>query len=149
MKRSRNIYHYHYRKCKKAEQTIVKNKLLDACLNGGGDIFKEIKKLRATKPTVAASMDGVQNDVSGHFKNIYSELYNSVNDREDLIKIADETETKVNFLSLMDVDKVTPDVIKEAASHLKDSKSDPTFSFNSDCIKNGTDQLFEKLSTSL
>ena len=148
MKRSRNIYHYHFRKCKKAEGTIVKNKLLDACINGGGDIFKEIKKLRATKPTVAASMDGVQNNIAGHFKDIYSELYNSVKDDEDVKRIAEEAEAKINQLSIIDVNKVTSEVVKEAASHLKDSKSDPTFSFNSDCIKNGTDQLFEKLSLS-
>ena len=149
MKRSRNVYHYHYRKCKKSEETIVKNKLLDACINKGGDIFKEIKKLRATKPTIAASMDGVHNDIAGHFKGIYKDLYNSVNDHDEVDKIAEDAEAKVNFLSLVDVEKVTPEVVKKAASHLKDSKSDPTFSFNSDCVKNGTDQLFEKLALSL
>ena len=30
MKKTRNTYHFHYRKCKKSEQLIVKNKLLDA-----------------------------------------------------------------------------------------------------------------------
>ena len=40
MKRTRNIYHYQVNKCKKAEEKIRKNKLLDACLsNGGGDLF--------------------------------------------------------------------------------------------------------------
>ena len=63
--------------------------------------------------------------------------------------IAVEVKTKINYLSSFDVNKVTPYVVKKAASDLKDSKSDPTFSFNSDCIKNGTDQLFEKLSLSL
>ena len=122
------------------------NKLLDACINGNGDIFKEIKKLRASKPVVAASMDGVKVDIAGHFKTIYSELYNSVNDGDDLVKIADEVESKINSLSALDVEKVTPEVVKEAASHLKDSKSDPTFSFSSDFIKNGSEQLFKKLS---
>ena len=58
MKRTRNCYHFQYRKCKKAENIVIKNKLLDACINGNGDIFKEIKKLRRSKPTVATSMDG-------------------------------------------------------------------------------------------
>ena len=80
MKRSRNIYHYNYRKCKKSEMITSKNKLLDACLNGNGDIFKEIKRLRASKPTVATSMDGVKNNIADHFKDIYSTLYNSLND---------------------------------------------------------------------
>ena len=106
--------------------TIAKNKLLDACLNGNGDVFKEIKKLRATKPTVATIMDGVKDDISNHFKNIYSALYNSVNDAHEIVEIAAETESRINFLSLLDVEKVTPKVVKEAASNLRDSKSDPT-----------------------
>ena len=55
MKRCRNIYHYQIRKCKKAENSIRRNKLLDACLNGNGDVFKEIKALRKSKPVVATS----------------------------------------------------------------------------------------------
>ena len=46
MKKTRNVYHFHYRKCKKAQEMIIKNKLLDACINGNGNIFDEIKKLR-------------------------------------------------------------------------------------------------------
>ena len=46
MKHTRNVYHYEIRKCIKAEEKVKKNKLLDACFNGGGDIFEEIKKLR-------------------------------------------------------------------------------------------------------
>ena len=46
MKRCRNIYHYQIRKCKKAENIIRRNKLLDACLNGNREVFKEIKTLR-------------------------------------------------------------------------------------------------------
>ena len=96
MKRTRNLYHYHYRKCKKAEEKIVKNKLLDACINGQGDIFKEIKKIRAHKPVLAASMDGEKDDIAGHFKNIYSTLYNSTNDQDELKKVAEETESQLS-----------------------------------------------------
>ena len=38
MKRTRNIYHYHYKKCKQAEEKI-RSKLLSACLGEGGDLF--------------------------------------------------------------------------------------------------------------
>ena len=53
MKRSRNQYHRELKKCQKAEMTIKKSKLLNACLNGDGDLFKEIKSLRRSKPEVA------------------------------------------------------------------------------------------------
>ena len=78
MKRTRNVYHFQYRKCKKAENTIVKNKLLDACIYGNGDIFAEVKKLRAVNEKSASSMNGENNDIPGHFKQIYEDLYNRV-----------------------------------------------------------------------
>ena len=145
MKRSRNIYHYNYRKCRKSELIISKNKLLDACLNGKGDVFKEIRKLRANKPIVATSMDGIKSNIADHFKGIYSTLYNSTNDANEVVEIAAEIESKINILSLLDVEKVTPEVVKKAAANLCDSKSDPVFTFNSDCVKHGTSQLFHKL----
>ena len=40
-------------------------------------------------------------------------------------------------------------VVKKAAANLSDSKSDPIFMFNSNCVKHGTSQLFEKLAIAL
>ena len=85
MKRTRNLYHYQYRKCEKSEETIKKNKLLDACLNGDGDIFKQIKLLRKSGQVVSTSMDGIKTDIPGHFKKIYSKLYNAHDDVEKML----------------------------------------------------------------
>ena len=63
MKRSKNVYHYQIRKLKKSQDQIKKNKLLDACINGDNDLFKEIKKIRNTKPCVADSIDGVKEGI--------------------------------------------------------------------------------------
>ena len=71
MKRSRNLYHFHVRKNKKSEDIIKKNKLLDACINGNGDVFAEIKKIRQHSPAVATTMDGVKDDIPNHFKGIF------------------------------------------------------------------------------
>ena len=76
-----------FKKCQKAELTIKKSKLMDACLNGNGDLFKEIKAMRKTRPRVADSIDGATEDLSGHFSNIYSELYNCVDDGEEVKNI--------------------------------------------------------------
>ena len=64
------------RKCKKAEEKIRKNKLLDACLNESAntDLFREIKQMRNNKQAVASSIDGVTENVPGHFRSIYSNL---------------------------------------------------------------------------
>ena len=146
MKRSRNLYHYHVRKIKKSEDIIKKNKLLDACLNGNGDIFTEIKKMRQHKPAAATSMDGVQDDIPNHFKGIYEALYNSVDDMEEMLELKNDVENKMNHSQMNEVLKVTPEVIKKAAKNLSDDKTDPVFSFTSDCIKNGSERLFEMLS---
>ena len=71
MKRSRNLYHYQIRKCKKAEEKVKKNKLLDACLNGDVDLFTEIKKMRKIREQPANTIDGVSKVIPGHFAKIY------------------------------------------------------------------------------
>ena len=147
MKHSRNKYHYEVRKCRKAEESIRKNKLLDACFNGGGDLFEEIKKMKKTKETVANSIDGVYENIPEHFNEIYKNLYNSVGDSAELIEIRDEIESKVNLGSLEDVKKVTPEIIKEATANLRNSKSDPVFDFDSDCLKNAPDVLYSHIAT--
>ena len=149
MKRTRNVYHFQYRKCRKAEELIKKNKLLDACINGNGDIFLEIKKLRKAKPVAATSMDGVTDNIPDHFRGIFKELYNSANDKEELVGVLTEVEDRINESSLDDVQLVTPEIVKQASKKLQDSKSDPQLNFSSDCIRNGTNELFEKLSAAL
>ena len=48
MKRTRNRYHMEFKKCQKAEKSIKKSKILEACLNGQAELFKEIKAMRKT-----------------------------------------------------------------------------------------------------
>ena len=54
-------------------------------------------------------------------------------------------ESKVNALSNVDVERVTPEVIRSAAKKLKPGKSDPVYSFSSDCIKVDSTLLSEYL----
>ena len=81
-----------------------------------------------------------------HFANIYKDLFNSVDDKEDLKSIYKTVDEKIDINSVIDVDKVTPAVVKEAVSHLNNGKSDPVFSFTSDCLKNSPEELFVNLS---
>ena len=75
MKKTRNVFHMQAKKCQRAEEKIRKNKLLNACLTGEGNIFSEIKSMRKTKPIVANSIDGVTENIPEHFKSIYSDLF--------------------------------------------------------------------------
>ena len=146
MKKSRNKYHYEYKKCCKAEMKIKSSKLLDSCLNGEADLFKQIKAMRRSKPVVATSMDGVKSDITGHFKTKYEELYNSSDDKHDLLRVQEETEGKVDDKSILDAEKVTPELVKQAVHKLMPGKSDPVFSYSSDCLKNAPELLFQQLS---
>ena len=97
---------------------------MDACINGNGDLFTEIKKLRKSKPIVATCMDGEKNDIPGHFQSIFKEIYNSADDKEDLLAVLNEVEAKVNESSIDDIQLVTPDIVRQASKNLNDSKSD-------------------------
>ena len=90
-------------------------------------------------------MDGAQ-DVRGVFKDKYKALYNSADDEAEVANVLREVEAMVTQSSLHDVVKVTPTLVKEAAMKLKPGKSDPMYSFTSDCFKNAKDPLYEKLS---
>ena len=76
------------KKCQKVEQTIKKTKLLDACLNGNGDLFKEVKKMRKTRAACTDKVDAVTKDIPNHFGSIYKELCNSVQDGEEIKQIS-------------------------------------------------------------
>ena len=47
----------------------------------------------------------------------------------------------MNPSHLIDVSRITPDLLKQAASKLKSGKSDPIYSFSSDCFKNGAELI--------
>ena len=104
MKHTRNFYHYEIRKCKQAEDSIKKNKLLNLCINGGGGIFEEVRKLR------------------------------KAGDKEELIELKESIESKVKLSHIEDVEKVTPAIVEEATNNLRNSKTDPVFDFDSDCL---------------
>ena len=60
--------------------------------------------------------------------------------------LSDEIDKKINFTDVSDVETVSEDVVKKAAKHLKNNKSDPVFDFSSDCLSNGPDVMFCHLS---
>ena len=146
MKRSRNVYHLHLKKTRKAEDKIKKNKLLNACLGDGGNIFQEIKDMRRTNTSVASSIDGEKKNIANHFSSIYSRLYNSANDNDETREITEKVENLTTPDKLKDVEAVTSDIIKQAAQKLKPGKSDPSYSFSSDCIKHGPEVFYSILS---
>ena len=127
MKKTRNVYHYQIRKCRKAVEALKRDKLLNACINGEGDIFHELKKLRMVSRTVSKTMDGAEEDVSEHFANIYERIYNSVDDKEEMSGMYSRVNKSIDTTSLSDVDLVTNDTVREAPMNLTSNRNDPIF----------------------
>ena len=148
MKKGRNLYHYQIKKCLRAQDEIKKSKLL-TCFSDGGDIFKEVKKLRQATPIVASVIDGQADSIEDHFSGIYKTLYNSVNDQNEVIGVFNQVHEAIGKTDLEDVKKVTSAKVKEAAHHLNNSKTYPVYDFSSDCLKGGPDILYDHLSTIL
>ena len=145
MKKSRNLYHYQIKKCKRAQDEIKKSKLL-SCFSDGGDIFDEVKKLRRSEPVVASVIDGQSDDIEGHFSSIYKTLYNSVDDQSQVIDLLNQVHENISESDLEDVKKVSTSKVKEAARHLNNNKTDPVYDFSSDCLKNAPNILYDHLS---
>ena len=78
-------------------------------------------------PIIATSMDGKSENIPEHFKTIYKTLFNSVDDSGKFEDVQTEVEETINLSHINEVNKVTPDLVREVASHIKDDKTDPTF----------------------
>ena len=93
MKLSKNQYKYARRRCENAMYVVKRDKLVEACENGGRDFFAEIKKLRGlNKNNCTTKMDGKDTpvDIADHLGNIWDTLYNKVGSSEPLKELLDE-----------------------------------------------------------
>ena len=132
MKKTRNRYHFQIRKCRKAAE-MLKGKnllnacitgegdifhLLNACITGEGDIFHELKILRGER-YCAKTIDGINDNITGHFANVYERIYNSIDDKEEMAKIYSRVNNSLDSNSLKDVDLITAEKIREATLNLK------------------------------
>ena len=78
-------YKYAVRGLKRAAYNIKKDKLLTGLLDGGLDIFQEIKKFRGKTSTVDGFFGA--EDISNHFVDIYSELYQKHDLRKEFVRV--------------------------------------------------------------
>ena len=134
---------------KRIQHRIKRNFLLNSCLNNNGDLFKEIKRQRKSKKTIAISIDGHQDNIPSYFATKYKNLYNSVDDKTNLIRIEENLENKVNKASLNELNVITPELIKAASQKLKPGKSDHLLKVTSEFFLNAPAILYDLLSITL
>lgn len=147
-KHCRNKYKYAIRKVRNLELTVRKNKFLDACLNNKvSDILQEIKTLRSPSTKSAKVIDGKSNsvEISNHFKNLYRDVYNTHQDRNDLNIFIKENNDKISSSDIDILDKLTPEMVKNIIMNFKNNKNDPVFDWKSNALKEGVNSLAEPL----
>ena len=144
----RNKYKYAIRKVMNLEKTMRKNKFLDACLNNKvNDILKEVKTLRSPSTKSANVIDGQSNsdDIANHFKNLYSDIYNTHQDSGELNKVIEENNSSISQSDVNFLDKMTPDMVKNTILEFKNNKNDSVFDWKSNALKEGVESLAEPL----
>ena len=77
--------------------------------------------MRGNSSNTASNIDGktTKEDISNHFQQIYSDLYNSVPSDQKLHDISTKINEKIDVDSLHDIDKIDANLIKEAIDNLK------------------------------
>ena len=93
------------------------------------------------------TIDGaVGEDIPNKFADVYEELYNRENDRNDLEEITNSINNNIGDEAYIEIEKINPALRKEALKRIKANKSDPLFEFSSDFLKNAPEILYDHLS---
>ena len=149
MKRTRNQFHHAMRKVRKAAEKIKRQRLFEAALLGGGDLIKELKKLKGGKnsqelPENVAGANG-PDEVCQKFKDVYSDLYNSADISQEMEGIKADIESKVCQENIIEVNKITTESVKTAAHMMKKGKCDVSGSYTTDAIRNAPDSFYKQM----
>ena len=115
-------------------------------------LLKEMKQVQSGKgelDELPETVDGVkgQQEVADKFGEVHAALYNSAGSHEKM----EELQRKIQALvqtedSAAEVAKLTPDIVKAAATRMKPRKMDISQGFTSDCLLCAPDLLFQLLS---
>ena len=143
MKYSKRQYKYAVRRLKRCNDTIQNNKFLAGVLDGGSDIFAEIRKFRGKSTTFSSRIDdevGSKN-IASHFAGIYSDLYNRVENGAVLDQVSERINSGINTTSKAQLDRIDENLIKSALKKMKSNKRDAVFDTVSDCYSNGPPEL--------
>ena len=148
MKSTRNKYTYVLRRVKKQADEIRKSKFVQDCLEGRiTNILQEVKTARRDKVKSAGVIDeqcGLQN-IAGHFKEIYSEIYNRHNDRTELDEFIQTNNESIKLSDIAEIDAITPEMVTKTISKFKPDKNDSNASWKSNALKLGADSLAQPL----
>ena len=127
MKKTRNVYHLQIRKNKKLTENLKKNAFLNACISNKGDIFKLIRKERASSASLPSTIDGDLTDIANHLASIYKKLYNSADDDIGLSRFKEHLWRKVDPSGIEDTWRIITERVQDEVHRLKNDKTDPVW----------------------
>ena len=150
-KQSKQQFKYAVRRLKRASESVQNDKFVSSIIKGGVNIFAEIKKFRGTGASCSSRIDDFVGsaNISNHFAEIYSDLYNKVEHGEQFENLCDQINSSVGQHSLVQVDRITEDLVRQALKRMKGNKGDALFEKQSDCLINGPPQLVAHLTNIL
>ena len=147
MKNTRNKYHLQIRKCRRVEEYLRNQKIIENCLENDTELFSEIKKQRGGTVDEDITVDGTSGEnIPKTFATIYSGLFNRVNDDDNMNILMSQIKQSINEDDIYEVEKVNESLVKEAVEKLKPNKSDPLWDFSTDFLKGAPDILFYHIS---
>ena len=116
------------------------------------ELLKEMKSVKQGRkvadelPEHVAGADG-QTEIVEKFREVYEALYNSSGSANEMDQIKARLAQVIGASSLLEANKVTGSVVKEAARLMKAGKSDVSGGFTSDAILNAPDLMFDNLAS--
>ena len=116
MKQSKKQFKYAVRRLKRCSDKIQADRFVSELLNGGGNIFKEIRKFRGSNSTFSSRVDEEvgSHNIANHFASIYERLYNNVSPQLETQVLIDKIQNGVDDHSEVALNRITEEVIKEA-----------------------------------
>ena len=148
---TRNKFHYAVRKLKRWKAHTQAQNLLEASERGDVELMslmKEIRGKKNNKQTMPDCVDGetAPNLILDKFKEVYQQLYNSAETSSAMREIKQQLKVLIGETdSLIEVNKITSNIVKEAALKMKSGKTDVSGSFQSEVLLNGPPLLFDHL----
>ena len=120
--------------------------MIENCLDGENDLFAEIKRSRGKEATECVTIDGANGEsIPNKFAEVYEELYNRENYRNEMEEFLTTINAEIGNEPKVEIDRINPNLIKEALKNIKPNKSDSVCDFSSDFLKNAPEILFVHL----
>ena len=150
MRWTRNKYHYAIRKLKKESDNILAKQFMEASENSDIDLLNEMRNVKGNKKkgqVMPERIDGESDpdQILDKFKSVYEELYNSAESINAMTVIKEKLKDTISQENLVEVNKITGNIVKEACTKMKPGKIDVSGGFSSDVLLHGPDSLFEHL----